>query len=304
MKAAARTGLLGVIVLISSAESAWAEDDVARPPSSLPPWLDVELGAGVLDRKLTYHQDISPRPLLPYYLPAGPIATIEIVAYPHGPSNEDTVSNLGLEVELQQGIISSGPQVGASQERVGNTVHDFAGGVRYRFPISAADEIFVSATYGEDAFTFSGANRGDLAVPDTIYHYLRPGIGARVGLGGGLSMRAALGYRALNAVAGIKALTNAGGPQLEELFPRLVVSGADAELVGGYAINDRVALRLGVEWRRYWYSMSSQPGDAFIAGGAIDQSFVFTGAIALSIDGASPARPAAVEPTDEPDDDL
>jgi hypothetical protein len=275
MKGAARTALLGAVFLISSVESVYAQ--------GTPPWLDVELGGGVINRSLTYHQDISARPLLPYYLPAGPILIVDVVAYPHGPSGNDATSNLGFEADLQQGIVSSQLPIGANEARFDNSVHDFAGGVRYRFAPSTADEIFISATYGEDAFTFSGPNRGDLAIPDTIYRYLRSGIGARVGVGGGLSVRAALGYRALNAVEGIKALTNAGGPQMEALFPRLVVSGADADVEGDYAIDDRFAIRLGVGWRRYWYSMNSRPGDASVAGGAIDQSFVFTGAIALTI---------------------
>jgi hypothetical protein len=289
MKGATRGALLGAVLLISSAESVSAQ--------GTPHWLDVDLGGGVIDRRLTYHQDISPHPLLPYYLPAGPLVIIDVVAYPHGPSGDDATSNLGFEADLQQGIVSSHPQIGANEARFDNTVHDFAGGVRYRFALSTADEIFISATYGEDAFTFSGPSRGDLAIPDTIYRYLRPGIGARVGVGGSLSVRAALGYRALNAVSGIKALTNAGGPQIEALFPRLVVSGADADLVGDYAIDDRFAIRLGVAWRRYWYSMNSRPGDASIAGGAVDQSFALTGAIALTIGQTSTAHAVDRQPS-------
>ena len=292
MKGAARGALLGAVLLISSAASASAQ--------GTPHWLDVELGGGIIDRTLTYHQDISAHPLLPYDLPAGPMVIVGVVAYPHGPSGDGATSNFGFEADLQQGIVSSHPQIGANETRFDNTVHDFAGGVRYRFALSTADEIFISATYGEDAFTFSGPNRGDLAIPDTIYHYLRPGVGVRVVVGGGLSVRAALGYRALNAVAGIKALTNAGGPQIEALFPRLVVSGADAGLVGDYAIDERFAIRLGVAWRRYRYSMNSRPGDASIAGGAIDQSFTFTGAIALTIGQASRARAVDVQPSGKP----
>jgi hypothetical protein len=298
MTAAVRAGLLTAVALISSAGSASAQGTATAPRTpSAPPWFDVELGGGVLDRKLAYHQDISPHPLLPYYLPAGPIVIVDVVAYPHGPSEGDVTSNLGFDVDLQQGLESSHLQIGANEARFDNTVHDFAAGVRYRFALSTADEIFISAAYGEDAFTFSGPNRGDLAIPDTIYRYLRPGIGARIGVGGGFSVRAALGYRALNAVGGIKALTNAGGPQMEALFPRLVVSGADADLVGEFAIDDRFAIRLGVAWRRYWYSMNSRPGAASIAGGAIDQSFAFTGAIALTIGQASTARAADGQPS-------
>jgi hypothetical protein len=317
MKRSVRVGVVGAILLtISSAQSASGQDaprhtkqlattthEEDPAPTTPPPlhWLDIDLGGGVIDRKLSYHQDIGSHPLLPYYLPAGPIVMLNVVAYPHGPAERDPTSNLGFEVELQQGIVSSRPQTGANGAQFDNTVHDFAAGVRYRFALPTADEIYVSATYGEDAFIFSGPNRGDLAIPDTIYRYLRPGIGARVGVGGGFSVRAALGYRALNAVSGIKRVTNAGGPEIEALFPRLVVSGADADLVGDYAIDNRFAVRLGVAWRRYWYSMNSRPGDAAIAGGAVDQSFVFTGAIALTIDQVSTARAADGKPNGKAD---
>jgi hypothetical protein len=316
MKGSVRAGVVGAILLISSAQSASGqdgptptehlatrtdeEDAAPAPPPSLH-WLDVDLGGGVIDRKLSYHQDIGSHPLLPYYLPAGPIVIVNVVAYPHGPTDRGPTSNLGFEAELQQGIVSSRPQIGANEARFDNTVHDFAAGVRYRFALPAEDEIFISATYGEDAFTFSGPNRGDLAIPDTIYRYLRPGIGARLGVGRGWSIRAALGYRALNAVSGIRGITNAGGPQIEALFPRLVVSGADADLVGDYSIDDRFAIRLGVGWRRYWYSMNSRPGDAAIAGGAVDQSFVLTAALALTIGQPPPARPVGGQPNGKAD---
>ncbi len=57
-------------------------------------------------------------------------------------------------------------------------VHDYAGGGRYRFPFGGTNDFYISATGGEDAFTFVGANRGSLGpYPDTIYHYSAPASG-------------------------------------------------------------------------------------------------------------------------------
>ena len=66
------------------------------------------------------------------------------------------------------------------------------------------------------------------------------------------------------------------------------MAGADAELVARYAVSPMFELRAGLEWRRYWFAMHSQPGDTYIAGGAVDQSFAFTARIAILIGGSTP----------------
>ena len=126
-----------------------------------------------------------------------------------------------------------------------------------------------------DAFTFTGRSTSNvLQLPDTIYHYVRPGAGLHLDIGGGLGLSLAGGYRIV--------LNNAGA-QFQQFFPRNTVAGADAEVVARYAVSPMFEVRAGLEWRRYWFAMHSVPGDTYAAGGAVDQSFAFTARIAILI---------------------
>ena len=260
------------------------EESAPAVPSGLA-WLDVELGGGVLNRSLTFNQNLTNN-VFPYTLAAGPILVGSAVVYPLDPLVGGLVGNLGLEGGILEGVgISSNLESGRGSLK--SVVHDFAGGLRYRFPFAVADEAYVSGTVGEDAFTFSGANRTTLSVPDTIYHYVRPGVGLHLALVHGLSIRAAGGYRIV---------TNEGGPQISETFFRhLAVAGADGDLTVGFALNENFEVRAGVEWRRYWYAMNSVPGDTYVAGGAVDQSFAFTARIAFLLGRVTPPKEAAGE---------
>jgi hypothetical protein len=260
-------------------ETAPEEASVPAAPSGLS-WLDFEVGVGGLNRSLSYHQNVGSLILLPYTLGLGPIAVANVVAYPLDPLFGGALGGLGAEMELQQGFAISSTLSGGTS--YSNTVHDYAGGLRYRFAFARSNDLYLSFTGGEDAFTFSGANRPTLEIPDTIYHYIRPGLGMHVLLGGVVSLALDGGYRVV---------LNGGGPQLSDpqtgLFPHLTVAGADAQIVGGYRIGELLEARVGVEWRRYWFNMHSQMNDRAIAGGMVDQSFAITARIALIIGGSS-----------------
>ncbi len=245
------------------------------------PWADLELGMGGLNRSLTFNQSTTPG-LLSFKLGAGPIAVANVVVYPFDPLVGGLLGNIGLEAEIQQGFaISSTQTSNGTSTKYESVVHDYAGGLRYRFPFAAADDVYLSATAGEDAFTFTGRSATNvLDSPDTIYHYVRPGLGAHLAIAGGFSVALGAGYRDV---------FNHAGAQFHspDFFPRSNVAGADAEVEARYAIAPWFQVRAGLEWRRYWFALNTQPGDTFIAGSATDQSFAFTGRIAFLLGGSS-----------------
>jgi len=260
------------------------EDEPKNEATSAPleiSWLDIELGVGGLNRSLTFTQNVVVRGsalLLPYTLGVGPIGVANLVAYPW---LGEEVGNLGVEAAFQQGFgISSMLTNGGS---FSDAVHDYSGGFRYRVLFANNDDLFFSLRLGEDAFTFNGADRASLALLDTAYHYVRAGAGMHLAISDTIGVSFGGGYRDI---------TNSAGPQMAHFFPRLTVAGADADLVGRYALREMVELRVGVEWRRYWYAMHSQPGDQIVAGGAIDQSFAFTARIAVALGTPSAPKPA------------
>jgi len=247
-------------------------------------WLDFELGMGGYTRSLTFNQNLTPS-LLSYTLGVGPIAVANVVMYPLDPFFGGLLGNIGLEAEIQQGFaISSTLSNGGPTYK--DVVHDYAGGGRYRFTFGAANDVYVSVTGGEDAFTFTGRSATNvLDIPDTIYHYVRPGLGLDLALGGGLSVLLSGGYRVV---------LNHAGAQFQQFFPHSTVAGADAELEARYALSDMFQVRAGLEWRRYWFAMHSVPSDVgmastgvAVAGGAVDQSFAFTARIAILIGSSS-----------------
>ena len=252
-------------------EEAPPEETGARalPPGN--PWLDFELGVGGLNRSLTFTQTMVPPgsvPLRPQSLGFAPLAIANLVLYPW---KAGRVGNFGVQAEIKQALgISTTLPTGAS---VAAAAHEYAGGVRYRVLFATTDDVFFSLTLGEDAFTFNGPNRSSLATPDTIYHYTRVGTGMRVAISDGVGVSFGGGYRYID---------NRGGSQISQgFFPHLTVAGADADVVARYALNETFEVRAGLEWRRYWYAMHSQPGDLVVADGAVDQSFAFTAGIAV-----------------------
>jgi hypothetical protein len=249
----------------------------AGTPTTLP-WIDIFVGVGGLNRSLSYHQDISSTPLFPYSLGLGPVVTGKLVFFPLAAIVPGTLDGLGVEAGIEQAFVSSSQTAGGGSFT--NVAHEFNGGLRYRIPFGLGNDVYFSGTGGEHAFTFNGANRGTLRIPDTIYHYVRPGAGVRFALPSNFSVSVAAGYRYVFNKAGTQISDN--------FFPRLTVAGADAEVELGYAINQYFEARAGVEWRRYWFNMHSQAGDMYITGGAVDQYFTFTAGLAFMYGGGEP----------------
>jgi len=223
----------------------------------------------------------------PYNLPLGVAAAVNAVFYPMGAFTDGPAQNIGFEVGIEQefGIQSSiGPNDSSlPNAKFGTTVHQFEGGARYRIPFGVdGHQVWFSLTGGEHAFVFTSdpncANttpntcRGNLDIPDTIYRYIRPGVGARFELGPNFAVAAALGYRYI---------FNGGGPQFGVFFPHHTVYGVDADAYLGYRFIPNLEVRAGIDFRQYGYAMHSTAADAMaiqmgnttlkVAGGAVDR---------------------------------
>jgi hypothetical protein len=249
------------------------------PPGN--PWLDFELGVGGLNRSLTFNQNVSVQGavlLRPYTLAFGPIGVANVVLFPW---LAEKVGNFGVEAQIRQGFGVSSTLPGG--QSFGASVHEYTAGFRYRVLFATTDDVFFSLNLGEDAFTFNGPNRSSLPTPDTIYHYTRVGAGMHLAITDRIGISFGAGYRYIN---------NRGGVQIsQDIFPRLSVAGADADIGSRYAVNETFEVRAGLGWRRYWYAMNSQVGDRVAASGAVDQSFVFTAGIAVLLGVSSTPAP-------------
>jgi hypothetical protein len=263
-----------------------AAEEAPSAPSGLP-WLDVSIGVAGYNRNFSFNQDADPdgSKLNPYSLPFWPVGVVHGVLYLEPVA--DALSNLGIEGHFMQGFGVSSKFTNSTNSFT-STVHDYSGGLRYRFPFGEGNDLYISGRFGEDAFTFNGQNRPSLRTPDVIYRYARPGIGFRFALGPVAWLDLAAGYRAV---------TNSAGKQItsSQFLPHLTTAGADASVDLTYAFSDIYALRVGVEWRRYWFDFHARAGDMYLVGGAIDQSFLFSASLVLTLGGSSHAE-AEAEP--------
>jgi hypothetical protein len=276
------------------AEKKSKKDEEPSGPIPVPPTLDVALGPRLLTRELAYNQPASGSGLRPYKLPGGVALAFDLVFFPITYLTDSFIQNLGVEVHLEQGFaissqINPPDSVFPQGAKFNTTVHDFAGGLRYRIPYSLG-QIYLSATGGEHAFVFKTANtampRQNLTIPDTIYQYFRPGLGMRFLLPAEL---------ALDVNAGYRMVLNGGAQIKDAYFPNLQVGGVDTTVSLDYRITESLAARASFDWRRYFFAMNSKAGDKYIAGGAVDQYFAGTISIVYLMGGGAPSAAPAAE---------
>ena len=266
----------------------------------IPPTFDLAVGPRGISRSFDYNQSLAG--LRPYNLPMGPALGANFVWYSKG--------GLGVEATVEQGFAITSSVTPDATFATGGTfstsVHEYAGGVRYRMPFGDKHQVFFSGTGGEHAFLFRttdpvAAPRANLDIPDTIYRYLRVGSGVRFELGD-----VALGF-----AAGYRVVLNGGGSHVKEYFPHRSVGGMDLSATVGYHLTQELELRAVADYRRYFYDMNSKTGDDYLAGGALDQYFTLSAGIAwvfgggyVSNDdsGPRPARRAAAKPSEDDGD--
>jgi hypothetical protein len=275
-------------------------EEEASGPKIIPPTLDVSVGAGLITRDFRYHQPVST--LRPYKLGAGPAVVATAIWYPLSYLTDGAMSNLGVEAHIEQAFgisstIGAGDPDFPQGAKFNTVVHEYAGGLRFRVPFGAGSQFYVSATAGEHAFVFRTSdpamNRSNLDIPDTIYHYVRPGLGFRMEFASDLSFNLNAGYRYI---------FNGGGQVKDVFFPHLSVGGVDVSAYLGYRVTSIIEARLSGEFRRYFFSMNSKPEDlnmegagVRVAGGAVDQYLSGAVSLAFLFGGAEPSAAASEE---------
>jgi len=235
-------------------------------------YLDVSIGGHAFSRSLTYHQQVTPA-LREYQPRVLGDAVLALQYYPGAQFSDGFVTNIGLEVNVEQafGIQSRTPD----GTNFPTTIHDFNGGVRVRVPLESLTP-YLSVGYGDQAYKLSGATRATLILPDTDYKYVRAVVGAVVPLSSGVSVAASAGYRYVLSPGDIKTT----------YFPNLNVAGIEGNLYVGYALDPSFEVRIGFDYRRYFYTMHSKINDPFIVGGAIDQTYAGSLSLAITLGGA------------------
>jgi hypothetical protein len=223
--------------------------------------LEVAAGMGTVSRWLSYNQDLF-NALSTYTLAAGPLAAGTVEVYPlarlTGP-----LGDLGLVGNIEHSVgVSSSTGTGAS---LATTDALYAGGLRFRFGLGDS-ELGLTGQYGVANFDVAQVGANAPLVPNYDYTFVEGAADARVTFSSTVALLARAGY--------LQVLTNS--LQTSNYFPRASAAGVEGQLGPAIAINDIFELRLLADYRRFFFSMNPKPGDANVAGGAVDQYFCAT----------------------------
>jgi hypothetical protein len=197
--------------------------------------------------------------LRPYDLAAAPVAVATGVVYPLAPTHIAVLRDFGITGEYSQAFALASQD--SAGNRVGTTWQAFDFGATERIALPRGLLANVSAGYGGNDFQFSDAIPGGAAaLPSVSYRFVRVGADLRYGF-----------LSAFAAWAGGSYLDVLSSGYTSQLFPRETVGGVEAHLGASWRLAKSWEVSLSAAYTRFFYSFNPVPGDASVAGGALDE---------------------------------
>jgi hypothetical protein len=226
---------------------------------------DFELGGEAAGRNFVYNDGVTAN-LRTYNVVPAAMFTVNADVYPFAGLSLTGVSrvfrDIGLIGAFSQSLFLESTVSGGSNVSTSET--SYLGGLRVRIH-PWGDEgtvIGISDAYASQSFSFGATSTSLMAqIPAVDYTANRTAVDVRI----------PVGKFAFLAEAGFRAVLDAGA--VSQRFRFTSVEGVDAELGGAYAIAHGWEGRLVADYERYFYAFSPVPGDAYVAGGALDQFF-------------------------------
>jgi hypothetical protein len=212
------------------------------------------LGSG--SRSFSYVDRVTPT-LRSYTLFAAPMGRVDAEIYPFARTGLAVLRDLGVTGDYATAFaVSSDDSTGTS---VSTAWSLFDVGARQRIPAGRSWLFGIDVGYGEMSFSFDGALDTPAALPGAHYRFVRGGADARVAVG----PFSLYGYGSyLNVLS--------TGP-IGEYFARESTGGIEGRLGLARDLGHGFEVSLEVTYTRFFYSMNPQPGDSYVAGGALDQ---------------------------------
>ncbi|HKE15365.1 MAG TPA: hypothetical protein VKB80_10890 [Kofleriaceae bacterium] len=239
--------------------SASAPGPGERDSAGAAPWLSIAVGPELFGRHFSYRDDIFHQ-LQEYDVTATPAVTATAAIYPMARGTGGALAGLGLAGQFTH-VPAFDSEDGAGG-RYTSEARSYALGARYRHHLLGI-EVAGALDYGSQSFSIASA--GDMPAPDfpgVSYRYLRAGLGIAAPLVSRFSIAAAAGYRQV---------LSSGEISGDDFFPRSSARGFDADLELSAALLWGFDLRVGAALERYGHDLQPEPGDARVAGGALDQ---------------------------------
>ena len=236
--------------------------------------VDIELDFRLVHRSLGYEDDLR-GDLRDYKLNMGPGVGVKFQYYPGAHFTAGVGAQFGIDFEWERLFNFDSTRADAGGAKFPTESQQFLIGLRWRYP-TGQWEPFLVVDYGVHTFRFglSGPpvpgedNRA--GIPSVKYEFFRIGAGFRVGVGKQERFIVAtnVAFRGVFSVGGI-------GTSL--WFSEATANGVDAMLMLGYALPRGFEIRVGIDYRRYWFDLNPVPPDPpYVAGGALDQYWGFS----------------------------
>jgi hypothetical protein len=232
-----------------------------------PAAVDIEADFRIVRRTLEYNDDLD-GDLRNYELKAGPGVALKFQYFPGAHFTDGLGAQFGIDFEWERVFkFDSKRDDGASFP---TQSQQFLIGLRWRYP-TGRWEPFVVADYGVHNFEFgvSGppvpGEDNTAGVPGVRYEFFRIGGGFRVALGKNDTF-------ILGANIALRGVFRVGGIGTYAWFPEAKANGMDLGLVFGFALPLGFEIRIGGDYRRYWFDLNPvAPNPPYVAGGALDQ---------------------------------
>ena len=238
-----------------------------RPKEERPAAVDIELDFRLVHRNFEYKDDLR-GDLRDYKLGIGPGVGTKFQYYPGAHFTAGVGAQFGIDFEWER--LFNFDSTRADGAKFPTESQQFLVGLRWRYP-TGRWEPFVVVDYGVHNFRFgvSGppvpGEDNTAGIPSVKYEFARIGAGFRVGIG--------KKERFIVAVnAAFRGVFSVGGIGTAQWFPEAKANGMDAGLMLGYALPLGFEIRIGGDYRRYWFDLNPVPPDPpYVAGGALDQ---------------------------------
>ncbi len=216
-------------------------------------------GGGIANRRFSYSDPVGYN-LAPYRLPAAPMATFGIEAYPAASSDVPVLRDLGIRAHVSRGFAfdSNTPQ-GVTLE---TSWTRFGGELRERLLLPGPHAFELGVLLGADASYFGMT--ANAPVPALLP------AARTVALRFGLDVRLLLAWRLSVLAGGAYLLTTSRG-EIYEHFRDPRVRGVDADFGFAVDLGSGLEARLAGRYTRYFSSFQPVLGDTYVAGGALDE---------------------------------
>ncbi|RKI13299.1 hypothetical protein D7Y15_17025 [Corallococcus sp. AB030] len=250
------------------------EDSSSTEPelTASAPIVEGALGLKLFGRSLRYKDDVfgvlRPYTLGPdvggFALPGAPQLAGDVTVYPLAAFKKGALARLGITGSIDQsfGLKSTGS---SGEVTYPTTAREWQAGLRYVIPFGAAKQhgFEVTGTYGMNTFRIDAVDgERPLDLPNVEYKTAGLGLGVRAALSEKFDFNFRLGYQHP---------LDSGELSSDAWFPRMSAGAVTGSATLAYRLNRILDVRLKADLRRYFFKFNPEPGDPYVAGGAVDQ---------------------------------